>query len=153
MNANPKQYIESEILSPTVKKLHKLLHYKRIDAGNRIEIGLQKWDVIYHGVFEHGSNTPPTPVRSVTYMKINLSLSIQVDGIVVAIKQFEFAQSLKDVIGFEDALEGTAFGLYEVVEPVLEHGFCPGCNRPFQRDANDKLTCTCIERTEADAKL
>lgn len=153
MNATPKQYIEEEILSPAVRKLHKLLHYKRIDAGNRVEIGLQKWDVIYHGVFEHGSNAPPTPIRSVTYMKINLSLSVQVDGVVVAIKQFEFSQSLKDVMGFEDALEGTAFGIYEIVEPVLEHGFCSGCNRPYQRDVNGKLTCTCIERTEADAKL
>lgn len=151
MSVNPEEYIQKEIMRPVARKLHKLLHFRRLDSANRFDLELKKWDAEYHGVFTHASGGSPATVGSVQYRSITMNIAITVDGIPVSIKQFEFSKSLQEVSDFADALEGTAFGLMEVIEPIIEHGFCSHCNRPYQKTVEGKLTCRCIEQAESDA--
>lgn len=151
MELNHRKHIEGEIIHPVLQKLYKSLSFNRITHLNRIEIVLKKWSVEFEGTFSQSSISSAEILLSPKYSNIQITLSIQVDGIPIAIKQFEFSQSLRQGSLFE-ALEGTSFGIYEIVEPVLAHGFCSGCNRPYQRNSNKELICGCIEKIEADAK-
>lgn len=151
MELNHRKYIEGEIICPVIQKLYKSLSFNRITYLSRVEIVLKKWSVEFNGTFSQSSSSPAEILLSPKYSHVQITLSIEVDGIPIAIKQFEFSQSLRQESLFE-ALEGTSFGIYEIVEPVLAHGFCSGCNRPYQRNSKKELICGCIEKIEADAK-
>jgi len=95
MELNHRKYIEGEIIRPVIQKLYKSLSFNRITYLNRVEIVLKKWSVEFNGTFSQSSSSPAEILLSPKYSNVQITLSIEVDGIPIAIKQFEFSQSLR----------------------------------------------------------
>lgn len=150
---DPRSHVSSEFVLPIRRRMHDLFRLKGTDSKDRLVVHLSDWETEYTAGIRETSQGKSEVFRSPVYRLINFWISMEVDGIPVGTTEFQFSvRSLSDIAAFDEAIEGSAFTLFEKADTILEHGFCPVCDQPYSRDQSGGLVCECIVKAANDAK-
>ncbi len=153
MSHDHEAYIKRDIVNIIQSRLFELLRLETIDFRGKVALRLSDWLVEFRGTFEKTKRNEPRPLGQCHYQKVIVWISTDVTGLFVLTKEFQFSiRSFSDPEAWADAIEGSAFQLYRLVEPVLRHGFCSSCDKAYARDEEGGLLCACIEKAVQDAK-
>lgn len=146
-------YLKSEIMSPIWARVRELLRLNKIDPKGRLILHLSDWQVEFRATYWASRKEPTIPIGQHHYQKAIVWIGVDVDGLPVQTREFQF--SIRSFVNPElwyEAIEGSAFTIYRIVEPVLEHGFCQHCNLAFSRNEDGGLLCGCIAKAAQDAE-
>ena len=150
---DPKSHIKSEFFLPVRRRMQDLLRIKKVDTAGRLVVHLSEWAAEYTAGVRETSQGKSEIFRSPVYRFISFWIDMEIDGIPAGRTEFHFSiKSLSDISAFDEAIEGSAFSLFEKAEVILEHGFCPSCDQPYSRDQARGLICECIVKAAKDAK-
>jgi len=125
------QFVMNEFHKPIVERLRKLLDLNKIEwateSMTRLVVSVADWRARFSGLFETCKDTPNvyTPQRMSTMHKLWIKVSMQVDGIEAGCKEFEFADAVQNHGKYDEAIDGSAWDIYEFVAPILKDGFPP----------------------------
>ena len=123
------QFVTSEFVDPIHQRVIDLLDMNDIpwatEKMRRFGIQIADWRVRFSGLFEASQDSPDRyrRVRMITMHKLWVKISMDVDGIVVGCKEFEFAEAVQNHGKYDEAIDGSAWEIYEVVAPILKNGF------------------------------
>ncbi len=153
MSHDHERFIKADIINRIQSRLFEILRLEKIDFLGKVELRLSDWNVEFRGTFTETPEGDMKPLGHCSYQKVIFWISTRVSGLPVATKEFQFSiRSFSNPETWASSIEGSAFLLYRLVEPVLRHGFCSVCDKAYTRDEEGGLLCACIAKAVQDAK-
>lgn len=147
------KYLNAEIVNLIRFRVFELLRLNDVDSNGRLVFHLADWQVEFRAIYRASKKEPMTAIGHHHYQKAIVWIGVDVNGIPVQTNEFQFSiRSLTNPELWCEAIEGSAFTIYRIVEPVLQHGFCPHCDMAYSRNDQGGLLCGCIAKAAQDAQ-
>lgn len=147
------KYLDTEIMSPIRFRVFELLRLNSIDSNGRLVFHLSDWQVEFRAISWASKKEKTITIGHHHYQKAIVWIGVDVDGIPVQTNEFQFSiRSFTNPEMWCEAIEGSAFTIYRIVEPALKHGFCPHCDMAYSRNDQGGLLCGCIAKAAQDAQ-
>jgi hypothetical protein len=123
-------HIRDEFFNPIRRRVLDLLEEHKIEFATesmtRLTMAIAHWEVEFDGLFRQTSDGgEPITLRRPTYHKVVLAVRIRIDTIDAGTELFHFIQAIKDHEKYSEAIEGSAWQIFNKASKILKDGFPP----------------------------
>lgn len=121
-------YVRDQFFNPIRKRVIDLLEQHKIDFATesmtRLTMGIDEWEVEFDGLMRATSDGGSSIIlRGPNYHKVTLVVKLLIDTIPAGKQTFQFVQAIKDHSHYAEAIDGAAWGLFNIASPILKDGF------------------------------
>jgi hypothetical protein len=121
-------HIRDHYFNPIRKRVLELMEQQDVEFATetmtRLTMEIDQWEVDFDGMFRANSDGGmPMTLRGPNYHKIMIMVRVLIDTIEAGRKELHFIDAIKDHSKYSEAVEGSAWSIFNLAAPILKDGF------------------------------